>query len=223
MDNGDRVILQEIFNNSAQMYAFIARLYRVEVDEQLWEQLKKSDFAAVPDIPKLTEGYLMMDTYLKNHGDDPITDLAVDYARTFLGFGPTAGQGAFPYESVYTSHDGVIMQEARDEVVELYRKENMVKDASFREPEDHIAFELVYLEHLCYKLEEALQNDDDAMLSLYLSKKIDFLQNHIMNWVPRFCIDIDKVAGTLFYKALAKITLGYLQMGLELAEELHMN
>lgn len=220
MENADRVILQEIFNHSAQMYAFIARLYRVEVDNELFAELKKSDFSLTPDIPQIDEGYKMMDAFLKSHGEDPITDLAVDYARTFLGYGPTAGQGAFPYESVYTSHDAVIMQEARDEVVALYRDENMERENSFDEPEDHIAFELVYLEHLCYKIEEALQNDDDSALSLYLNKKANFMQNHIMNWVPRFCIDVEKVAGTDFYKALAKITLGYLEMGLELMEEL---
>lgn len=223
MGNNDRVILQEVFNNTAQMYAFIARLYREEVDQELFEQLKNIEFASMPDIPELDEGYQIMDVYLKNHGEDPVLDLAVDYARTFLGFGPTAGHGAFPYESVYTSHKALIMQEARDEVVALYKSENIVRDESFIEPEDHIAFELVYLEHLCYKIEEAFKNDDDTMVSYYLGKKMEFMQEHLMNWVPGFCNDVEKFAGTDFYKALAKITVGYLQIGLELIEELHVN
>lgn len=223
MNNDDRVILQEIYNNSAQMYAFIARLYRIEINEPLLKELLNTNFALGTDLPEVAEGYQLMDSYLKNLGEDPITDLAVDYARTFLGYGAPAGKGAFPYESVYTSHEALIMQEARDEVVALYSSENIVIDASFNEPEDHIAFELAYLEHLSYKLLEALQSKDEAMLSLYLSKKLHFMQNHIMNWVPRFCIDIEKIAETDFYKALAKITVGYLQMGLDLIEDLRLN
>ncbi len=140
-----------------------------------------------------------------------------------MGYGAPAGKGAFPYESVYTSRDALIMQEARDEVVALFNSENIVRDTAFNEPEDHIAFELTYLEHLSYKIEEALKNEDDAMLNLYLGKKMDFMQKHIMNWVPRFCKDIEKVAETGFYKALAKITLGYIEMSLELIEDLSIN
>ncbi len=220
MENNDRIMLQEIFNSCAQMYAFLARLYRVEIDEPLLNELIKTDYAAIADVPEVSTGYQRIDAYLKNLGEDPINDLAVDYARTFLGYGATAGKGAFPYESVYTSREGLIMQEARDEVVALYSSENMIRDESFNEPEDHIAFTLAYLEHLSYKLVESLQIEDEVMFEQYLSKKLHFLQDHMLNWVPRFCIDVEKISDTDFYKGLAQITEGYLKMGVELIEEI---
>lgn len=220
MENNDRVMLQEIFNSSAQMYAFLARLHRVEIDEALLAKLKETDFNSLSDIPELALGYQMMGAYIENLGEDPITDLAVDYARTYLGYGATAGKGAFPYESVYTSREGLIMQEARDEVVALYSSENIIRDEAFNEPEDHLAFMLAFLEHLSYKLEEALQTGNETIFEEYLSKKLDFLQNHMLNWVPRFCIDVEKISNSDFYKGLAKVTEGYLNMGVNLIEEL---
>ncbi len=64
MNSNERIMLQEIYKNSAQMYAFLARLFRVEIDETMLEHLKDSDFASAPDIPLISEGYQMMDAYL---------------------------------------------------------------------------------------------------------------------------------------------------------------
>ncbi len=223
MEENDRSVLQEMVFNSAAMYAFIARLYRQEVDQVLLDQLITLNFTTDIDVPEVAEGYQMMDTFLKSPGDSPVVDLAVDYARIFLGCGPKQGEGAFPYESVYTSHRGLIMQEARDEVVAVYRNEGMVRDESYNEPEDHIAFELVYMEYLCSRMQEALQNNDDDLALSYLDKQRDFLNKHLLNWVPGFCDDVERIAGSDFYKALAKITVGYLKMEQELIEELLLN
>ncbi len=223
MEDNDRFELKEVLFNSAAMYAFIARLYRQEVDQTLLDQLTALDFTSDFDVPQVAEGYRMMDTFLKSPGEKPIVDLAVDYASIFLGCGPKQGQAAFPYESVYTSHRGLIMQEARDEVVSIYRSEGMVRDQLFSEPEDHIAFELVYMEFLCSRVQTALQNGEDEIAGAYLEKQKDFLQKHLMNWVPGFCADVERIAASDFYKAVAKITVGYLQMEQELLEELVLN
>ena len=50
--------------------------------------------------------------------DNSVTDLAVDYVRTFIGHGVDAFSAAYPFESVYTSEKRLLMQEgARDEVL----------------------------------------------------------------------------------------------------------
>ena len=50
----------------------------------------------------------------------PADDLAVDYARVFLGAGEANGKAAYPYESVYTSPEGLVRQEARARVRAIY-------------------------------------------------------------------------------------------------------
>ncbi len=219
MDNYGRSVIEELVINSGAMYAFLARFYRQEVDQELVECMRVVNFTSELDVPEVAEGYRIMDQYLKSAGDNVVVDLAVDYARIFLGCGPKQGEGAFPYESVYTSQRGLIMQEARDEVVAVYRTEGLVRDQVFNEPEDHIAFELVFMEYLCRKVQEALQQGDDETASSYLKKQKDFIQKHLMNWIPGFCDDVERIATTDFYKAVAKITVGYLKMEQELIEE----
>jgi len=49
-----------------------------------------------------------------------LNDLAVDYARIFLGVGIAEGSAAYPYESVYTSKKRIIMQDTLDQVKAMY-------------------------------------------------------------------------------------------------------
>ena len=70
--------------------------------------------------PDLVEGYKEIEEYLENINEDSINELAADYARTFLGAGLSNGSAAFPYESVYTSKDRIVMQDAWADVSEIY-------------------------------------------------------------------------------------------------------
>ena len=48
----------------------------------------------------------------------------------------------------------------------------------------------------------------------------DFLNEHLGKWVPKLSADILKSARREFYKAIAKITEGYVEMDKKLVEEL---
>jgi TorA maturation chaperone TorD len=61
--------------------------------------------------------------------------------RAFIGHGNNAYSAAYPYESVYTSEKRLMMQDARDEVLAIYRSCHLDKAASWKENEDHIAVE----------------------------------------------------------------------------------
>ena len=54
--------------------------------------------------------------------DDSVTELAIDFVRTFIGHGVNAYSAAYPYESVYTSERRLMMQEARAEVLQTLRE-----------------------------------------------------------------------------------------------------
>ena len=72
-------------------------------------------------------------------------DLAVDFLHTFIGVTQDREQVAFPYESVYTSPEHLLMQDARDEVLAAYRAAKVVLVDEACEPEDHLAFELEFM------------------------------------------------------------------------------
>ncbi|MDL2060178.1 hypothetical protein MUN46_009545 [Mesosutterella sp. AGMB02718] len=86
-----------ILANREGLYRFLGRLYRSEVDAPLWEAVRKMAFPESTGNAALDEGYGRMRKYLASPGEDPVTDLAVDYARIFLAAG--IYEGARPSRS----------------------------------------------------------------------------------------------------------------------------
>lgn len=201
-----------LLSNRENLYRFFARLYRKEVDADLFEHLSTMGFPSECEDPELAEGYQMLAEYLRQPGADPLTDLAVDYARVFLGAGIYESEAAYPYESVYTSKEHLIMQEARDQVLEIYRTKGLDRVESLEVPEDHIALELEFMAHLCKKAIDAIEAKNWAQVASSLKEQEDFLTQHLGNWTPEFCKDILKYSATDFYKAVSKLTNGFLHM-----------
>jgi len=209
---------EELITNRETLYNLLARLYRIEVDETLLKQLAEMGFPTDCREPELAEGYRMLTEWLRNSGNDPLTDLAVDYARIFLGAGVYEGVAASPYESVYTSADRLIMQEARDQTLAAFRAKGLQCSEQLEIPEDHIALELEFLAHLCRETLQA--GDDRTRASKLLREQKDFLEQHPGKWISMFCADIEKCASTDFYRAVSKITLGFLNMEREILGDL---
>ncbi len=210
-----------IMENREQLYRFLGRLYRVEVDQALLDNMADLSFPDGSEGDELVEGYRMLENYLRRPGLDPLTDLAVDYAKIFLGAGIFKDcDAAYPYESVYTSPGRLIMQEARDQVLAAYRAKGLDKDAALNFPEDHIALELEFMAFLCRETQHALAARDWPEVSTGLKEQKDFLEQHLLNWVPAFCADVLKLANTDFYRAVAGMTNGFLAMEKAILEEL---
>ena len=174
VENFSTVELEKLISNRGSMYGFLARIYRVEVDRELLEQMAKMDLSLEVDVSEISEGYRMLKGFLEQLRESSLTDLAVEYARIFLGAGLGRGEGAYPYESVYTSPDRLVMQEARDQVLKIYREEGLDRAEEFSEPEDHIAFELEFMAYLCQKTAEALKDGERGSVLGYLKKQKDF-------------------------------------------------
>ncbi|MFC2056741.1 molecular chaperone [Chloroflexota bacterium] len=219
MKNFSTAELEKLISNRGSTYGFLARIYRVEVDQELLEQMARMSLPVEVDLPEISEGYRILKSFLEHPTGGTLTDLAVDYARIFLAPG-ARGNAAYPYESVYTSPDRLVMQDARDQVVKLYREEGLGRAEEFNEPEDHIAFELEFMSYLCQKTTEALKDGDKGGASGYLKKQKNFLEEHLTCWVLAFCDDVQRLARGDFYKAVAKITIGYLNMEQDLIGKL---
>ena len=133
-----------------------------------------------------------------------MNELAADYASLFLGIGR---HSAHPYESIYLNDDRIIMRQPWRDILRTYHGEDLQKVDWFKEPEDHIAIELEFMTHLCLKIGEVLEKGEKKVWLHLLKVQNEFLSNHLKEWVPRFCKDVEKGSQKLpFYKALAKIT-----------------
>lgn len=133
--------------------------------------------------------------------------LAAEYAGPFLNVGK---RPACPYESVYTSPERLLMQEARDEVLAVYREEGLSRSEALKEPEDHIAIEFEFMAHLCQKAVAAFEQGDRAACLASLEKQRSFLEQHLLVWVPDFCRDVEGAATTDFYRGVAQLTAEFL-------------
>ena len=211
MSHDQEIGLVDVLRGRRATYQFLSRLFRTEVDQELYDTLVSMRFPANTGNPLVDEGYRMICGYLSQASGDVLAELAVDYVRAFIGSGNDGFSAAYPYESVYTSPKRLMMQDARDEVLVLYRAAGLAKQESWKEGEDHIALELEFEQILCERAIAALEEgDEDACRALLLSQR-NFLEDHLLAWYPMMAADLQKFPRTDFYKGLGKLTDGFLR------------
>ena len=155
----------------AKAYGLLSRLYAKEVDDELLEQLRKTAFPVHSGSVLTDEGNRLMATYLSNVWSGTLQELAVDYVHAFIGSGMDAFSAAYPYESVYTSPKRLMMQEARDEVLAIYRSQALDKAKTWKESEDHVAMECEFMAAMAKRTADACrEGDEDKVASLLLTQ-----------------------------------------------------
>ncbi len=212
--------IAEATERRAALYALLSRLYRVEVDQEFLDELKGASFPAKTGNEKMNRGYRMLTKYLGRPAEGMLLELAVDYARTFIGAGTDGFSAAYPYESVYTSEHRLVMQEARDEVLAIYRASGLNKSADWKDEEDHVGLELQFEQILCERAAAALRaGDDDGAYQLFRTQR-GFLKHHVANWVPMMTEDMRRFSKTDFYQGLSYLTEGFLAVDAAFLDEL---
>ena len=219
MEQHDREELAEVNAARKGFYEFLASMYKLELTDEQIGTLTKQDLPT--DAEYVGAGYATVKEYLRHRDSGTRQELAVDYARVFLCAGMYEQLMAPPYESVYTSEGGLMMQDAYAEVLHVYRGAGFAKNPGFKEPEDHLAVELAFMALLCGRAVEALRAGDEAGAERQLRAQREFLSDHLLNWIDRFTSDVRKAAEDGFYFDLATFTEDFLTAdAAELAEVL---
>lgn len=137
-----------------------------------------------------------------------ITDLAVEYARLFVG--PYTVQ-APPYGSVYLDPERRIMGDSTTDVIKRYRQSGLVVAEDFKDAPDHITAELEFMHYLIYQEIEAARLGDANSLFTCLIDQQSFLKYHLGAWVSEFAINVIDNAKTSCYQNLARVTDGFIE------------
>lgn len=219
MPSNEEVSLVDLMQARASTYGMLARLYRVEIDEETLEELQGMRFPTATGNEKVDNGYRHLYNYLRTAWDDSVLELSIDYVKTFIGHGVNGYSAAYPYESVYTSERRLMMQEARAEVLKIYR-ENSMKRQGWNDCEDHIAVELEFMQRMCLRTVEDLESGEEDTAIAKLVTQRDFARDHLLNWMPMLVSDIEKFAKTEFYKGVAELSMGYVEEDMALLTEL---
>lgn len=196
--------------NRSNVYGFLSRCYEVEIDAAFAEQVAEH-FSFTADDPALSESLDAMKLDLADRSESHLEQLAVVFNRVFFGMGPRTAQKAFPYESVYTSSEGLMMQEAYASAVSAYREQRLAKNPAFPEPEDHLAVELAFMQSLCDRAAEALACGNEEKAEQMFVEQRAFLDEHLLTWIGRFAADAKQSAEGGFYWHLAVFTEAFLQ------------
>jgi anaerobic sulfite reductase subunit A len=197
-------------------------MYLEEPPRELAEDLvsKKVPVLGTSLNDDTVDGFNLLKEYMNRctDVDDICEKLRDEYTRLFLG-PPVAIIP--PYESVYRckTREGtpervsILLKVKRD-----YRGAGISKSKAYKEPEDHIAFELRFMHYLCE--EELKAVDDRRHIRDCLTLQREFMNEHLLQWVPVFCDDILECEQAEFYKCIAKITKGFLSLERDVIDEL---
>lgn len=210
--------LNDIFKGSEVVYNFLSRSYFEPVSDTYFQMLND-----------LKEYFIMLktdDNTLLNNGIEGIikaaedrnllsgkklseydTDILREYTTLFC-----LGSIAIPMsESVYTSDENIEMQQSRDDMLELFRKENIDPRKLYNEPEDHIGFETYIMSYYNKKGAEYAEQGQYEMLEELIDKQLNIHTNHFNLWIKTFTDNIrNSPIRKIFYDKLADFTDGYI-------------
>lgn len=152
---------------------------------------------------------------VKSRAAGPLDGLA-SWLRTADGEALEAGRRDFlqvffakhlpapPWESVYTSTERLVNQEAAREVLRAYADAELGFDGWKQTPADHISLELAFAAAL---ITESPRKPEAAV------RLARFETEHLAAWVPRFCADLRGAAKSPLYQHLAEALPGLLTAG----------
>lgn len=210
MNLNNKAEFDQLNRNRRNFYGLLSRLYQAELSQEFYDKLPTIGFTLAKQdhsMPEFHQALARLNEYFEYDAGETLDDLAVDYAKTFLGAGIAQGEAAFPYESVYTSPKRILMQDAWVNVCEIYQAKGIeCSKESSDLLEDHIAVELNFLVYLCDQTSQCTH----ALAGLEEQK--DFLNRHLLKWVPSFCLEIRERADTEFYRMVGQLTSAFLQM-----------
>lgn len=147
---------------------------------------------APPDMPALAEMDRAL-SVIREVGEGQRAALQDDLNADFASIYLTHALRASPCESVWLDDESLMMQGPSFAVRDRYR-EHGLKAANWRHiADDHLANELAFIAHL--------------LAHGHAGEACRFIDEHLMQWLPRFAGRVADRASTRFYAALATLTL----------------
>lgn len=156
----------------------------------------------------LTEGTNLVHQYFETFNMDAnYEELHWDYTRMFIG---PYQLPAPMWESSYVNKDGLLFQEETLRVRRFYLEYCFEPLHYGREADDHLGLELDFMYQLSNMSNELLMKEEIPQLIKILTDQRDFLNEHLLNWIPKFRSNVTNHADTTFYKGMANILNGFL-------------
>lgn len=130
-------------------------------------------------------------------------DLGIEYTYLFHGLKKDSGL-APPYESVH--RESRLIGEMTKSVINAYADAGYQDIYESAGPQDHLGVELRFLSLLCFDESQFwFTNDTDSAL-LSRARQSDFIDQHVMEWMPAYCKALEHESAARYYQIIAKLT-----------------
>lgn len=180
--------LQEEQALRADIYALLAALFRQPPSAELLSWLSELELEPSGQ-PALDQGWQFVRLAARQ---TQVAKVEQEYVNVFIGI----GQGEVtPYASWYLT--GSLMEAPLIELRRDLRLLGFERDATYKEPEDHIA---ALLELMSYLLLQGTSRQRQAT----------FFYRHLASWMLPFCADVQKAPSAVFYQAVGSLAQAFL-------------
>ena len=151
------------------------------------------------------------DYYVHGDREEMQKEIAIDRTRLFRGAGKV-NEAPPPYEAFYLAPQKE--PEHMVKVAYFYHKAGLKISASSDRP-DYLGLELAFMAELCDRERRlALRKNPQNHLEVLALEK-EFLEDHLLRWVPTYCQKLAELARTDFFKGFAFLLRGFLNEELD--------
>lgn len=204
--------LTQLCKTRSEIYWWLSTTLATELTEEQLQQYQSTEIQSflqgLAQSPQLTASVekLISSLAAANLRNNARLALCADFADVFLGNNKSS---APPYESVFTSEDGHLMQEAYQQMTTLLSEHNININEKYSEPADHIAIQLDFMGNLILM---TLESETEAEIRQNFAKQHNFLQTHLLNWLPDFEMKVKDCDKFGFYAAVVELLLAFAQL-----------
>jgi putative dimethyl sulfoxide reductase chaperone len=135
----------------------------------------------------------------------------VEYNRLFIG--PNTLPAPL-WESVYLGREHLLFEEQTLQVRKCYQQHGLHLINENNEPEDHIVIELEFMSYLTQAI---FESEDDANTKQLIKEQIDFLNEHLGKWAPKFCEKLLKSTESALFQGAALLLKEYIELEQQIA------
>ena len=191
------------------MYGFLAIVLRAEPTETLLREIKGPAMRRELDDLGVDLGA----DFFERQEAIQVEELAVEYARLFLG----PGSHISPHESVHHEVQGggwgTLWGEETVKAKRFIEAAGLEYDPAFRGIPDHVSVELEFLQKLSAAEASAWEKGESEKARYGMTIEKRFIDEHTSRWIPSFCDKVAQHANATFYREMAALTKSFLEFG----------
>lgn len=204
---------KNVLESRSTFYRMLASLYFNPLTQEQVEAFAHTDFGAYAELGEdFAQGANDIARYLRKQNTGTRDELACDFTGTFVGTKSLKGRVAVPYESVFTSAEGLLCQESFHQVCAEFRRASVGLAPGVDWPDDHLSFLFQFLAILSDRAAESIASGDNDAARDVLEDSRDFLHRHVESWFGDFFKLASQLVETRFYSGVLKITRGFVEL-----------